>query len=693
MKRFFLVSLLMTAVIAAWACVEERIDRYYIYYLPDSDSWTDRKYDAMAAEWTRLLGTPITVNDVRNIPDHQDAITRDSYSKIARICSDGRHPEELAYLRLIADIAKESRFSYDSWDYPTKEEIALHESNLSSIRNRVRTYKGSRLAPQYRLQEMRMSFALKDWADCERLWRNAPKDDSIFTEMMRNLYAGVLYRTGRKDEAFAIYSEMGDTESASWCAARTGSVDGIVNFYDTDPDSKVLPYLIRQFCNNTQETLDMIASSSDGSYEAKWLEEIGAREINRTEAEKFLALADKAAANPKVSDKAMWLGAAALVEYYYGNFKEAARLMAKAESAPASEQSKMACKYIAIFVDIANAPADKVSDMAADDVIWLMEDCKNPHSGRMLHRLVYTELKERLNDDAGLFPLMAATAADGLCKADLPADFKYSGDYSSDYFAMLDSIPVEKLKEWYAINSTRRLGKWTPVLNALNTDPYYLKDIIGTRLMRQGRWAEAREYLADIPCSFLSKQNISPFAAKRDFKLLPWLTPREVVKDEWEPTKVTRNAKLDFCDYVMGLERNQRTREDALRLAAAYYNASEYGKCWWLTDYSWTSCSDTISDNGPDRDFAAEARAIVKKAYSKPGKTSPVELKFAETYVGKDPLTKYDSNLERSVYLKTGDYYRGLSEIADMLRGTPQSSWPAEIRRCDVFRQFMKTER
>lgn len=685
MKRFFLVSLLLTLFMAAYACIDEPIDRYYIYYLPEqSTSWSERRDQALAAEWSRLLGTDITPDDVSYIPDDRDLIKKDSYSKIARICSDGRHPEELAYLYLISEITKESRFSYNDWDYPSKEEIASHEKNLADIRDRVKRYRGSRLAPQYRLQEMRMSFALKDWDDCRRIWEAAPKDDSIFTEMMRNLYAGALYRTGHSDEAFAIYSEMGDNESASWCAARTGSVDGIRLFYDRDVNSKVLPFLIRQFCNNTQETLDVLSDNPEG---LEWLKGIGAREINRQDADRFVALAEEAAANPKVTDKALWLGAAALVRYYYGDTKEAARLLARAKTAPASEQSRTANDYIAIFVDLANAPDSRVSDMAAEDVAWLLDHRDMPHSRRMLHRLVNVDLDKHLSSPGDVLPLLAATAADQICYPDRKTGERYSDDYSSEYFSMLNTLPIETVLEWKRANDSGNLGKWTKVMKAVDTDPGYLSDIIGTRLMRQGRWAEARPYLAATPLSILSKQNISPFATTRDFRKLPWMTSRERVK-EWTPVKVSRNAKLEYCDYVQNLERNQRTREDAMKLAAAYFNASPEGKCWWLTDYSWSCEPDSLA--AADRDLAADARALLKKAYKLPGKVLPAQIKFAQVYTDKDPLTEYDYSLSKSVYLKNGDTYRDMTELSGMLSNTSRNNWPAEIRRCDIFRQFLR---
>lgn len=685
-----------SAAISAAACGGgDAVTRYYIYYLPDqSQTWEQRKDCGLAKEWSNLLGRKVTVEDVDAL--NWELRHLDDYDgKNPIIKSALRGDRELKeYLSLLGRLIDTSRLTYDSWDYPSREEIEKYKRNLRYIRRWASQYTGRRLSRQYKLMQMRASFALKDWNDCMRIWREAPKDKSVLTALMHNLYAGVLYRTGKRAEAFAIYSGMGDQRSASWTADKTGTVEGVRQYYDTDPNSPVLPYLIREFCNNTQETNDVLADISskqlDGTVE-DYLDWIGARQISTSSALQFVKLANEASSNPEVTDKAMWLNAAALVQYYFGNYNEALKLIADAKQAPSTEGSRLCTRYIAMFVNLATAPSSEVySDLGIADIEWLLSMSGDTHAGRMLERLVHNELEPRFAREGRTKQLLAALQLANYNDAGTIINENGSQYlvpmYDSDYFNTLDTLPVSDVIGWaeYLRNGQ---DAWSKTAHAQGVQTDYMNDIIGTRLLRQGKFAEAREYLAKVSVSFLDRQNIAPYAAVRSFTDAPWRSRREKT-NEYESVHLKRNAKLEYCDYMLSLEGKTSSAPDMMRLAAAYYTASPDGKCWWLTRYGVSPYGENPVAEG-DLDFAEEARKLLKRA-----KTSdacgvlPIDILYAEAFTAPHDMYYYNDNTYEWELNRNSRQYAAYDVLADA--SNKYTRIPAYVTKCDILRSFIK---
>lgn len=695
MKRFSILSLAAAAAISAAACGSEPVTRYYIYYLPDqSRTWEQRKERGLAKEWSNLLGREVTAEDVDEL--NWELRYLDKY--------DGKNPiiksalrgdrEVREYLTLLARLIDTSRLRYDSWDYPSREDIEKYKSNLRNIRQRASQYTGRRLSRQYRLMQMRASFALKDWNDCERIWRETPRDKSIFTALMHNLYAGVLYRTGKRSEAFAIYSGMGDERSASWCAAKTGTVDGVRQYYITDPNSPVLPYLIREFCNNTQETVDVLSDISTKQLEGKvedYLDWIGARQISTSSALQFVKLANEAVSNPEVKDKAMWLNGAALVQYYFGNYNEALKLISEAKQAASTEESRLCTRYISMFVDLATAPSSEAySDLGIADIDWLLSMSGDDHAARMLQRLVHNELEPHFAREGKSRQLLASLLVADCYNPEYGVSDAGSRNlvpvYNCDYFNALDTLPVSDVIGWAEYLRDGR-DAWSKTSRAQGGQTDYMNDIIGTRLLRQGKFAEAKEYFAKVPIAFLDEQNIAPYAAVRSFTDLPWRSRREK-SNEYEKVHLKRNAKLEYCDYILGLKAKTSSASDLMRLAGAYYTASPDGKCWWLTRYGVSPYGENPVAAG-DFDFAEEARKLLRRAKtSDAAGVLPIDILYAEAFAAPKDMDTYNPYTYNWEVNRNSRQYVAYEALADAF--TSSTPVPAYVTKCDILRSFLK---
>lgn len=692
MKKFLLGSMMLAgSIVPALACIGPAPTyRYYIYNIDSESSWGARRDAALAAEWSRLLGTEITSEDFVMLTYlSADNIDKCDYSKIVSKSREGKHYDVINYLKLLLDTNKELMFSYDSWDYPSKEEIAKHESNLRRYQSMAKSYNGKRLAGQYRLMQMRLAFALKDWTECERLWKSCPKDGSVFSDMMRNLYAGVLLRTGKKDDAYAIYSAMGDDESASWCARKNGSLTVIKELFGIDPNSPTFAYLLREFCNNTQETVDALSDirSGDGNEAVQeMLDFIGAQKINANSAASFVAFAKAAAADKRVKNPRMWLNAAALVSYYYEDYKEAQSLLAEAEKSAGNESDDQNTRMISMFLDVRNTDdAARLAAKAPEYLKWLLSlSADSNYRDRMIDRLVYTELAPRFKDSGRIHDLFAARR---VCNSKLMQPSAEGAEYCSDYFHLLDSEPVADVIAWkdYVVGKSATDG-WKEIISVGATEEQYLNDIIGTRLMRQGKWAEARKYLKPVSISFLEEQGIAPYAAVRDFKSTAWLSPREKAA-EYQKPKLSRNAKLDFCNYMILLESAPANEKNLTQLASAYYNASRSGKCWWLTDYGWSSYPEATAEG--DVDFAALANKTLDRAMRVSKKKEQGPMLYAKAYIspGTSELFVYNWSSDKYKLNTEVPAYDAYTALSRYVRSSAARS--REIPRCDVLKQFI----
>ena len=692
MKRFLLISLLiLAAVTSAFACCAPFVTRYYIYYTPEQKTWTERRDDALAAEWSQLLRTPVTPGDVQELDWRlkwkKDDPKYKTDNPIIDICYDGRHVKLLEYLEFLSDCNEELRFSYDEWDYPSKEQIARHVANLRSYASIAAERIKGKFGSQYRLMQMRCAFALKDYPECERLWNATPKSGSIFTEMMRNLYAGVLYRTGRKTEAFAIYTDMGDTESALWCAMKTGDLDNIKEFYAQDPNSSVIPFLIPELCANVQETVDAVTDPSG------WLDDAGFRKISREGAGEFIDFALKAAGNPEVKAPRMWLNAAALVSYYYGLNSRAASIIKRAGEAAGTASDSLCTSFVKTFIDAAEASDLELASLAPERLEWMMQH-PGPHTDRMMVRLVYDVLQPRFLEAGMNNDLLFSLAAVSRCKREKDnIVMGYSSDYSDNYFQQLEELPLSDVVEWSEHLASGDCGAWQPIFNRMQPQTDFMNDYIGTRHIRRGEWGDAKTYLARVPLKFVAAQSIAPYAAQRNFRAIPWVTPRERVDIDGYSGRLTSNPKIDFCDYMISLEQLPSGYTENLRRAAAYFNASRRGKCWYLTSYGYSI--DSEAPKSPDIDFVAVADRYASAAAQL--KLKQIEPLFARAFIAYDSdMFSYDWDTERNILNLKSPAIARYDALAAAMRKIPaatQKTMPRMMSRCDILRDFIRVRR
>ena len=637
-----------------------------------------------------------------------------------------RHGEEAMaeYMDLLDAYLDVSRgISMDSWDYPTKEELARRDSTLRRILAACQGRKGGKHAGQFALMTMRANMLLgRDKANMLYWTATASKlPDGVWRDVCRNIYARALLNNGLTRQATDIYAEQGDMQSIRWCMKGYRNMAGIRKVYADDPDSPTLLYLVQDLVNNLQETLDTRAAGPDA-----WrIGAIGTRTVEDTEARAFVSFADEVLKDGRTESPCLWQSAAAMIEYLLGDYAGASRRADEAVGLKGGARLKDNARCVRLLVRAAAAQlGGKDAEWMADEFRWLDAKISEERGRSTDYANHYTDVKERLAYRV-LAPRYAAAGNGRMALAlygmatenalDFAAGgrhadpgFTWDGDWpwnldyysGNEYFDRLASMPADSLAAYYAYLTSAKGDVFEHyVAQQTYQDKDYYNDLVGTRYMAEGRFADAIAYLGRVSPGFLAKQNISWYTANRDYSVPRWFK-RQLpnVPDTDGPGKAspTENLKLKFCkditqlagEYNLAPEGDDKQRL-AYQLAVSYYQASCYGDCWFLTHYA-KSVADSARPG--ELDFAAKAMEYLTESSRAADMQTRYRSLYALAFISVDPwyTETYDADYNTVVIPRAASrQYKALAALGRFAKEHPQDV-DARTTRCDVLKQFEK---
>lgn len=611
----------------------------------------------------------------------------------------------MAYLTLFNRYFKTCEaYTEDAWNYPTKQQMAQRQKNFMEVLAATKAYRGTALRPQYVLLQMRANMMLGYNNANIALWNSTASRlaQSVWRDAMRNIYARALLKSGQRTRACNIYAEQGDVQSIKNVMRNFRNLAGIKTIFAQNPNAPTLHFLVQDFVNNVQETLDQKAAGFD---DAEWFKTIDAKQVYRKEAMAFVQFAVVAAANANVKSPSLWLAAASMVDYLIGNSQRAIAEADKAVEADGTERMRDNARAIRLLVSTrTNKPTAEYTDYLLAEFRWLDAKIKEERGNSSEYENHYTDVKDRVVHH-GLEPLFRKVGMDNTALA-LCAMMNAEGNYNNnvsygpwdEYFSKMDSLKADRLADYYQYLST-------PHANAFETyctqntyhDADYFNDLIGTKLIAEGRFADAIPYLKKVGMSLLSTQMISIYSSQRHYDTPRWFG-KQRVEEAYEPVKVTRNAKLDFCmDMTDRLSRYNLAREGSDRqqmaydLAVRYYQASCYGDCWYLTHY-YHSVMD--SARSWEKDFAAETVKYLNVAKQSDDVRLRYRSLYALAFMPVEPwaTVEYDTSngyKEVLVVHPQSAQYMALSDL-DMFAKAYPNAIDDYTRRCDVLHEFRK---
>lgn len=595
-------------------------------------------------------------------------------------------------------------YSDDVWEYPTKQQLAQRRQALSAVLNAAKAYHGSALRSQYVLLQMRANMMLGNNKSNIALWNATASrmKPNAWREAMRNIYARALMKAGQRQRACDIYAEQGDVKSIKAVMRNYRNLAGIKSVYAQNPNAPALEYLVQDFVNNVQETLDQTGEEgADDDY----FDFIGAKKIDLRDAKEFVKFANSAAESKVMKSPCLWLAAASMVDFLLGNQTKAMDEANRAVGAAGNPRMKDNARAIRLLVSTrSNLPSKEYSEFLSAEFKWLDGRIVEERGNTGVYDNHYTDVKNRVVH-ASLEPLYRKAGlqnqALSLCammnanevtfRDDVDANIMYSGKY----FWGVDSLTADRLAEYYKYLSSSHDDIFEAyVCSQTFRDKDYFNDLIGTKLIAEGRFADAIAYVEKVPLSLLAKQRISVYAAMRHYAAPRWFGKQIVDADDYEPVAVGRNQKLDYCrDMTERLSQYSLAREgeDKLRmayeLAVRYYQASCYGDCWYLTHYG-HSVMD--SARAGEKDFAEEAVRYLSVAKRSSDLSLRYKALYALAFVPTDPWysVAYDDDYNVVVTAcPQSRQYAALAELDVFARSYPQEA-DDYSRRCDVLRRF-----
>ena len=614
----------------------------------------------------------------------------------------------LKQLNVYLDISDQLQ---ESWTYPTKEELQQRRQNLNIMLSAASAYKGTRLKAQWQLLRMRANMVLGQHAANITFWNNqgSKLPQSVYRDMMRNIYAGALLHEGRRTEACDIYAEQGDMVSIKWAMRKMRNLGGIRTIYQEAPNSPTINYLVQDFVNNAQETIDY---NGDKELVEDMFDH---RVILKHEVDNFINYASNLVKSGKTLSPALWMAAVGELQYLYGQNDEAMKTLNKAVDMKGTQRMKDNARAIRMVASVNNAKLNKeYSQWITDEIKWLVgkiheEDKTSPdpdhsiyynHYYDVLDRLVYSNLVPKYEENgrsdmaAALISMMESNKIVG------EGAQQENPGYYSNYFNIIDKMTPEQLISHAKFLQSSTDDPFEKYVKGFVSYPKdYYNDLIGTKYLANREFGKAIPYFEKVPLSFLESQNISYYTSHRDYTKARWFVRQ---KDNEEETytdgpnlgKITSNRKADFCREMIQLEErhslaNAATRpEIAYDLAVRYYQASFLGECWWLTNYG-NSVYETAREDRPD--FVSLAIKFLGESAASDKGNLRLNSLYALAFIPYDPWceTEFDWEKDKYIYkpLRQSRQYKALYNLNEYVQKNSETT-PAFVRKCDVLKTF-----
>ena len=701
MKKFIVLISLLGLPLATWACaVFPIVHNYYMMNVINTEQTEPESPDfqtSLASYWQAYTGV-------------KEGFFDDDCALLIEAAKLKKDAEMLAYVRHIAKYQHICERRKEQWDYPSKDELALQKAQIQLMRKAALNYSGQRLAAQYTLLLMRSYLLDANAKGILVAWtmRASRLPTSIYKEMCRNIYAYALLNSGRREEALAIYVSQGDAASIQWATKGFEDYDGIRSFYHENPNSPALRWLVQNFVNNVQEAVDDEPYMEPGDKESAF----------KREASNFVAFAERVVREGKSYEPALWKTASAMISYLNGDLKKAEEKsrMAMTMSGTLRERDNARAIHLLAVTALMREGQPFDAEFVAKELRFLDGKC-NPKSfelnyyGRVLDRIMTQNI---IGYYAKRHDINMAVASRGMCERfHSPADddeFQYSPGNAryliyEEYFCDLDSMTADQLRDYMAFINKKHyddaLEAYILTKNSFR-DANYFNDLLGTKLIAEGRFAEAIPVLKKVPLDYVDHQGISFYMVRRDYKKPRWLV-KQPVDDEWddygerssEDIPLTSNQKIAFCEEMNSLEQryklaNNATRSElAMQLAVRYYQASCYGDCWYLTHY------DKLygdSARAWEKDYARQTMAYLDVA--KQDKRLRQEALYARAFVQNSLFLNgfwvtYDVGEDYPLTISDEAWRLAYDELLAYIRKNP-TQVADYVTKCDIVRKEMR---
>ena len=668
LNRFIAISLVLACCQSAFACLWIETHNYYLFHVYDSEEFRTRVDNITRDNWRTYLEKGqdyywFDADEVRKYAEGKgDALMVSYVSNLEK------------YLECASSVMSES------WDYPTKEELDKRKQTLIAVRQYAQGKLSSRLRSQHALLFMRCNMLLGNHAENVTFWEQRAVNfiETVYKDMMKNIYAGALLRTGNPDKAGQLFAEMGDWNSLMTQFYEKRSYQAIRAEYLRDANSAVLPFLVQDFVNNAQEAVDQ-----DG------FGKLFVRNITKQEALQMIQLAAQVIKDGTSQVPALWMSAKAWLEFLFYSHQQALTDINQAVALDGTEWMKTTARVLKFYISASEKPIDtQFDEYVAGELKWLEQmQAQDAFFRNALDRIIHQVLADKY--DKNQRPKTAQALLGFLNETD------------SEYEYKLDTMEVSLLEQFFDYLNNPDTSPLDKMLTArIEMDPAKMNDLVGTKYLRICRWAEAIKWLQKVPVSFYNKASYAVYAANRSFRVEPWMKRQWLKSDmeySLEEQHMTTSPKLDFANEMLAMEtrlpqlKGKEYEQACYDLAARYAQVNFTGDCWFIMRNG-KSISDAVRDN--ETDLNKQAVRLLCKAVNTTDKKLKERVLFALSYAEINPdcwfTSEWDSNQGDYRIIAQPDswHYKALATLVDFERQNGPAS--PYVSRCDNYNTFRK---
>ncbi|MBR6981598.1 MAG: hypothetical protein IKH88_17470 [Prevotella sp.] len=685
MKKSTIISILLLAFCSqTWACGGEdftyNCDMFSVY--DDSEEEKSLFTEQFDKFWKTYTNGKVTEYLYNN----------EEIMEIAKKKNDTEMVNYLTQLNRYLDISDELR---DTWNYPTKEELAQRKTDLNAMITKANSYKGTRLKAQWELLHMRANMVLGNHAANISHWEQqvSKLPSSPYRDMMRNIYAGALLHEGRRGEACDIYAEQEDLLSIKWAMRKHRNLAGIKAIFNERPESPTMNYLVQDFVNNIQGRLDFY-----DEWQWEMTEDIlETTSTLKKDANSFISFAQKVVNEKKTKSPAMWMAAIGELQYMTGQYNEAMKTLNKAVETDGTQRMKDNARAIRLIASVKTGKFDQAyTRWLTDEFNWLIQKAKEEgHYYAMIERLVYKNLVPHYtkagqpNMAAALLLMVNGSKFQNLVSKNT---WEYYLDYSSEHFNYIDKMTPDALVSYKDFLQSKAQNSFEALVKKhIDVDVDYYNDLIGTAYLACDDLKKATQYLSLVPLSFIKKQNISPYTV-RDFTKARWFGKQKI--NDYSSPSITSNPKLKYCNDLTTLKSNyakskgEARKQLAYDIAVRYFQASHKGDCWYLTQYG-QSCYDTIRVDRAN--LMGKALELLEESATSSNETLKLNSLYALAYIPIDEWCDISFNWSTNKF-EIGEIYKDSKQYANLFNlhqyTKNKNRLPSYVTKCDILKKF-----
>lgn len=525
-----------------------------------------------------------------------------------------RNASDIVDFLLLAKRNEDVRFHIHSrWYYPSMPTPG--DMSLEQIVEVALSRSEGRLGERYLLQAVRALFTLGRYDEVIALWDRVESlpADNIMRQYIASYVAGALYRTSRSMEALDYYAKAVDIGSLKYIAKREnirmGAAEIISIVYRNYSSTTYIRNALERTICYTEEDLNRF-----GEYSAY----IGDDELRRV-----CVVATELAREADIKDRAMWYYTAAYLYAMEQNFGEAQRLLRLAKQYPTTKTIANSIRLLDLALYARTAKLDSIFERhLVEELKWLDRMCAAYESTsdefweRAHNRLFFEILVPRFHSEGkhlralqlanyGYYRFMpedkdiwygSYKSADmcgyGSCSTYTVKDMRESSylfnevDYKNQFFVLINKSTPEQTRAF--VERVERpqdaLDRFVCEKGYVNLS--YLYDILGTQLLRQMRYTEARDAFAKVGYGYKLNVvlNYDPFSVKSVS------LPNAVNNNDFRYQFAREMAAL--AEDMERISDPNRRAPIAMRYAIGILNS--FNRCWALTQYYRGCCGEGL---------------------------------------------------------------------------------------------------